>query len=245
MPRILLSLAPEAEPRERLLTIDEAKALFAAATATHQILYLMLAFATAARPAALLELTTFQVDCDARLIRLNPAGRAQNKKRRPTIPICDALLPWLRGLPAGPVVQYRGKALTRTKMIFEHLAARAARRNPPGGDHGCPNASARRPARRGLGAIEDGRRRSAAIMEVTAYTIRRTVAAEMRKRGVPVGRSPGFSAIPRVTGRRNATQNSARITSQGQFVPSTAISRIWASLPFRSARPGPCVLAAC
>ena len=34
VPRILLSLAPEAEPRERLLTIDEAKALFAAATAT-------------------------------------------------------------------------------------------------------------------------------------------------------------------------------------------------------------------
>ena len=65
VPRILLSLAPEAEPRERLLTIEEAKALFAAATEPHQILYLMLAFATAARPTAILELTTFQVDCDA------------------------------------------------------------------------------------------------------------------------------------------------------------------------------------
>jgi integrase len=120
-PRVLLSLAPEAEPRERRLTIDEARALFAAATEPHQTLYLMLAFATAARPSAILELTTFQVDCDARLIRFNPAGRAQNKKRRPTLPICDALSPWLRGLPAGPVVQYRGRPLASAKMIFRHL----------------------------------------------------------------------------------------------------------------------------
>ena len=192
VPRILLSLAPEAEPRERLLTIDEAKALFAAATETHQILYLMLAFATAARPAALLELTTFQVDCEARLIRLNPAGRAQNKKRRPTIPICDALLPWLRGLPAGPVVQYRGKALTRTKMIFEHLTARAARRIRR--EAATVARTHRRAGRRAAAwdVIEEGRQRSAAIMEVTAYTIRHTVAAEMRKRGVPVWEVAGF-----------------------------------------------------
>lgn len=102
MPRILLSLAPEAEPRERLLTIAEAQALFAAAIEPHQFMYLMVAFALAARPAAILELTTFQIDYGARLIRLNPAGRAQNKKRRPTLPICDALLPWLR---RGPVVE--------------------------------------------------------------------------------------------------------------------------------------------
>ena len=70
VPQILLSLAPEAEARERLLTIDEARALFAGANEPHQFLYLMLAFATAARPAAILELTTFQVDSEARLIRL-------------------------------------------------------------------------------------------------------------------------------------------------------------------------------
>ena len=68
VPQILLSLAPQAEARERLLTIDEARALFAGANEPHQFLYLMLAFATAARPAAILELTTFQVDSEARLI---------------------------------------------------------------------------------------------------------------------------------------------------------------------------------
>jgi len=127
VPRISLALAPEAEPRERLLTLDETRALFAAAVEPHQLMYLMLAFATAARPAAILELTAFQVDCDARLIRLNPAGRAQNKKRRPTLPICDALLPWLRGLAAGPVVQYKGRALASVRMMFDHLTRRIAR----------------------------------------------------------------------------------------------------------------------
>ena len=192
VPRILLSLAPEAEPRERLLTIDEAKALFTAATEPHQILYLMLAFATAARPTAILELTTFQVDCDARLIRFNPAGRVQNKKRRPILPICDALLPWLRGLPAGPVVQYRGKPLAGTKMLFRHLTNRVAHKIR----HEAASAASthRRASHRSEAwrVIEEGRRRSAEIMEVTAYTIRHTVAAEMRKRGVPVWEVAGF-----------------------------------------------------
>jgi integrase len=192
VPRILLSLAPEGEPRERLLTIDEARALFAAATERHQMLYLMLAFATAARPTAILELTAFQVDCDARLIRLNPAGRAQNKKRRPTLPICDALLPWLHGLPAGPVVQYRGRALAGTKMLFRHLTNRVSRKIR----HKAAAAARthRRANRRteAWGAIEEARRRSTEIMEVTAYTIRHTIAAEMRKRGVPVWEVAGF-----------------------------------------------------
>ncbi len=192
VPRILLSLAPEAEPRERLLTHHEARALFDAATEPHQVLYLMLAFATAARPAAILELTTFLVDSDARLIRFNRAGRAQNKKRRPTLPICDALLPWLRGLPAGPVVQYRGKPLAGTKMLFRRLTNRASRKIR---HEAAAVARTHRRANRRSEAwrvIEEGRRRSAEIMEVTAYTIRHTIAAEMRKRGVPVWEVAGL-----------------------------------------------------
>ena len=143
-------------------------------------------------PAAILELTTFQVDCDARLIRLNPAGRAQNKKRRPTLPICDALLPWLRGLPAGHVVQYRGKPLGGTKMLFRHLTDRVSRKIR----HEAAAAARMdwRPSRRteAWRAIEEGRCRPAEIMKVTAYTVRHTVAAEMRKRGVPVWEVAGF-----------------------------------------------------
>jgi hypothetical protein len=82
-------------------------------------------------------------------------------------------------------------------------------------------------------------------MEVTAYTIRHTVAAEMRKRDVPVWEVAGFLGHSSGYKTTNATRNSARITSPSQFVPSTAISRIWASPRFGSVRPGPCVLPAC
>jgi len=156
VPAISLALAPEGEPRERLFTTAESKSLFAAASEPHQWMYLLLAFGTAARPKAILELTTFQIDCDARLIRLNPPGRAQNKKRRPTLPICDTLLPYLRHLPAGPIVAYHGRPLGGIKSTFDHLTRRAG--------------------------ISGG----------SAYTIRHTVAAEMRRRGVPVWEVAGF-----------------------------------------------------
>src|ERR1043165_6692815 len=45
---------------------------------------------------------------------LNPPGRQQNKKRRPTLPICNTLLPYLRGLTPGRVVRYNGRALSGT-----------------------------------------------------------------------------------------------------------------------------------
>jgi integrase len=191
-PKISLALAPESEPRERLLTLDEAAALFNVATAPHQAMYLLLAFATAARPAAILELTSFQVDCSTRLIALNPPGRRQNKKRRPTLPMCNTLLPYLRGLPPGTVVQYNGRALSGTKSMFKHLTRRAAV---------AIRTSAARLARTHLRAkrraeawavIQDGRERSMAMLDVTAYTIRHTVAAELRKRGVAVWEVAGF-----------------------------------------------------
>ena len=192
VPRILLNLAPEGEPRERLMTEAEVKALFDAATEPHQWIYLMLAVATAARPQAILDLTTFQLDCEARLIRLNPAGRAQNKKRRPTLPICEALLPWLRDLPSGPVVTYKGRKLADTRMMLQHLTERAARtirREAAARAHTLKRVNRRSEA---WAAIHDGRGRAAAIREITAYTIRHTVAAEMRKRGVPVWEVAGF-----------------------------------------------------
>jgi hypothetical protein len=55
-----LALAPEGEPRERLFTMNEVRAMFAAGTAPHQLLYLLLAIGTAARAQAILELKRFR-----------------------------------------------------------------------------------------------------------------------------------------------------------------------------------------
>jgi integrase len=155
-PTISLELAPEGEPRERELTLNEMAALFKAAAEPHQTGYLITAVATIARPKAILEATTFLVNFDAWLIRLNPPGRRQNKKRRPTLPIAPTLMSYLRSLPPGPIVQYRGRPLGGIKSTFDHLAQRAS------------------------------------LTEVSAYTIRHTMAAELRRRGVPVWEVAGF-----------------------------------------------------
>jgi integrase len=155
-PEVSLALAPEGEPRERLLAIGEMAGLFNAATEPHQTSYLMMAVGLAARPEAIRESTTYLINFDTRLIRLNPPGRRQNKKRRPTVPLCDTLLSYLRCLPPGPIVQYRGRPLAGIKSTFDHLTRRAG------------------------------------LSGVSAYTVRHTMAAEMRRRGVPVWEVAGF-----------------------------------------------------
>jgi integrase len=197
-PAILLALAPEGEPRERLFTLAEARALFDAAGEPHQLMYLLLAFGTAARPKAILELTSFQIDCEARLIRLNPPGRRQNKKRRPTVPICNTLLPYLRFLPAGPVVRYAGRALGGIKSTFDHLTRRAG------------------------------------ISGASAYTVRHTVAVEMRKRGVPVWEVAGRPEPPKST-RISPTTRSAL----SPIAPQPGSPRRW-RLPASTIRPRLC-----
>lgn len=117
-PIIALSLAPEAPPRERFLDLDEVRALLAANKPPHLQTYLILAIATGARPEALLELRHDQLDFHRLLIKLNPDGRPQNKKRRPTIPMLKLLVPMLTGLPNGPLVAFNGKAFKSIKKSF-------------------------------------------------------------------------------------------------------------------------------
>src|SRR5690606_14685752 len=82
--------------RERVLTLQEAAALFNADPPEHMLMYLLIAFCTLARSrSTILELQPFQVDFERRLIHLNPPGRKQTKKYRPTLPVVDTLLPWL------------------------------------------------------------------------------------------------------------------------------------------------------
>jgi integrase len=124
-PQILLRLAPEGEPRERVLTIEETARLFAAADTPHLRAFLIAAFATGARPSSVLELTTFQCDLAARLVRLNPPGRAQNKKRRPTLPMVDQLYELVARTPAGPLVSFNGKHIRDIGKGFAKACAAA------------------------------------------------------------------------------------------------------------------------
>lgn len=83
-------LPPEPEANDRWLTHEEADALLAE-TAGRVHLFCEIALCTAQRKRAIETLTWFQVDFERRVIRFNPKGRRQTKKRRPVVPMNDHL----------------------------------------------------------------------------------------------------------------------------------------------------------
>jgi integrase len=155
-----MTLLERIDTRRYVLSLREVAALFNAATTEHFSLWLVLAFETAARPGAILELRTDQIDLEHRLIDFNPVGRAQTKKRRPVVPICEMLLPYLRNLEPGFVIRWKRdqtEPMKRVQTAFDAALARA-KLNPA----------------------------------ITPYSIRHTVAVELRKRGVPMAEVAGF-----------------------------------------------------
>ena len=56
---------------------------------------------------------------------VEPARTAPDREALPTIPMCETLRPLLRGLPAGPVVRYNGRALGSIKTAFHKARDRA------------------------------------------------------------------------------------------------------------------------
>lgn len=102
-----IKLPGTSQPRERWLTEAEADRLLVAADKRHKYaradrehlprvyLFIALALNTASRKTALLQMKWDQIDFVNNRIYLNPTGRAQTKKRRPTVPISKELRPLL------------------------------------------------------------------------------------------------------------------------------------------------------
>lgn len=107
-----IDMPPPPSPRDRWLTDAERDALLAAAQPadakrlTRAYRFIALAIGTAARKDALVRLTWFQVDLDRRVVYLNPEGRRQTNKRRPTVPIADWLLKILERAKAEATGEY-------------------------------------------------------------------------------------------------------------------------------------------
>ncbi len=97
-----IKLPPQSAPRDRVLSDKEL-------TRLHELLkppappmrlerldrFLWLLLETGARAGALRSLEWSQVNFEGGFIKLNPPGREQNNKRRPTVPISDRLKPVL------------------------------------------------------------------------------------------------------------------------------------------------------
>lgn len=134
-----IQLPGVSEPRDRWLSHEEADALLSAAlervdphtpkgTLPRVYRFVALALNTAARRGALLGLQRSQVDMAGGMIHLNPPGRKQTKKRRPRVPISDALRPilerTLREIPDKPdafILDHGGAIRT----AFENAVERA------------------------------------------------------------------------------------------------------------------------
>ena len=101
-PMIILPQGSEA--KDRWLTAAEADRLLDAARQASApcdrlpriYRFVVLALTTASRKTALLELRKDQIDMDRGMIRLNPQGRKQTKKKRPLVPVSSDLMPILR-----------------------------------------------------------------------------------------------------------------------------------------------------
>lgn len=118
--------ARSAPTKGRLLTMDEIALLIDAIADVHLLVFMVLLINTASRSGALTDLSNDQIDLDAGLIDLNPSGRVQTNKWRPTLPIPATLRPWLESLPAGRVITYRRRPIREIDTAFATACRKAA-----------------------------------------------------------------------------------------------------------------------
>lgn len=119
----------EPEHIERALSKEEFRRFFAEVKAPHARLFVILALSTCSRPGAILELKWSQLDFVNGTIKLNPAGRLQTKKKRPTVPMADYAVETLKEACAARqsqfVVERGGKQLTSVRKAFAAASKRS------------------------------------------------------------------------------------------------------------------------
>jgi hypothetical protein len=88
----------------------------------HVFRYLVVALNTWARPEAVTDLNfETHVDVEHRLVNLLPAGRAQNDKRRPTIPLTDTLLGWAITWNEPYPIRWEGERVVSIKKALRRV----------------------------------------------------------------------------------------------------------------------------
>jgi site-specific recombinase XerD len=120
-----VKLPADGQPRERVLSLGEMRAIVDAATEDHVYRFVVLACATWSRPDALLDLDRERCDTDRHLIQLNPDGRPQTKKFRPTVPLVESARHVIEDIPAGRIVTWKGRPIADIKTGWRRLRKRA------------------------------------------------------------------------------------------------------------------------
>lgn len=122
IPYVQLVNPPKPEPKGRPLEVEEVAKLLASAEEQHIRVMIAFMLATAARTGAILDLTLAQIDLEHRLIDLNPHGREQTKKYRPTVKLPEQLVPYIEARMISSrteaVVLYEGSAVETVKRSW-------------------------------------------------------------------------------------------------------------------------------
>lgn len=120
---------PPSKPRDRYLTKEQRELLLDAIETPHVRLFAILAFTTAARMSAILDLTWDRVDLTAGTIDFRPAGRDVTNKRRTVVPINErarlALQEAKDGALTDNVIEYNGKPVASVKKAIAAASRRA------------------------------------------------------------------------------------------------------------------------
>lgn len=118
-----------APPRGRPMEMAEIARLIEATGNRHMRHFVAMMLATAARPEAIKELTLDRCKVEDRLIILNPAGRKQTTKYRPTVRMPESIVPLLQRLHAEPetayVVGYGEQSVKSIKTAWRAARKRA------------------------------------------------------------------------------------------------------------------------
>jgi integrase len=114
-----------APPKGRVMEIEEIAAVIDEAQFIHFLTCLVWLANLGCRIGALLDATAAQLDHRRDLVDLNPAGRVQTSKWRPTLPIPETLQAWTIGLPPGHLVQWRGRPVGEIDTAFGAACRRA------------------------------------------------------------------------------------------------------------------------
>jgi integrase len=117
-----VELPPVPPPRDRWLTREEVARLIDGCATAHLRLFVILAYHTAARRGAILELTWDRVDLERGLIHYAAPGRRTTRKRRVTVPANAVALAALREAREAAisehVIEFRGRPVVDVKTAF-------------------------------------------------------------------------------------------------------------------------------
>lgn len=125
-PHIMMLEKGSAAPRGRPLEVSEIRLLIDGATSEHLVDFIYWMLATGARPEAITDLDWEQVDFESGIIQLNPEGRKQNKKYRPTVKLPTTLQSRYHSAAPqlGPVISYKGKSVKSVRTAWRRARAK-------------------------------------------------------------------------------------------------------------------------